>query len=180
MLFTVFKDGNAIRFLSELLTNLFLVDSTSKTLPTAVAQDAYPELGRNTAFLTNAIDAKSFAKAYLADLKVSSKGDMKGKVLIRTKARFPTLKKNRNFQNWLDGSTIASIQPKVLLVKTKLEGSVRVSAGFFLNVVPRHDMVTNFHTQLAKSLFSTLQASGAYPDFQIEVYPLHGNGGNKA
>jgi hypothetical protein len=44
--------------------------------------NAYPVLGRNAAFPTNATDAKSFAKAYLADLKVSSKGDMKGKVLL--------------------------------------------------------------------------------------------------
>ena len=48
VLFTVFKDGNAIRFLSKLLMNLLLADST--------------------AFPTNATDAKKFAKAYLADL----------------------------------------------------------------------------------------------------------------
>ena len=97
MLFTVFKDKNAIRFLSKLLTNLLLVDSTSKILPMTDVRDAYPEVGRNTVFPTNAKDAKKFAKAYSADLKVSTKGDMKGKVLIRSQARFPTLKKNRNF-----------------------------------------------------------------------------------
>jgi hypothetical protein len=180
VLFTVLKDGNAIRFLSELLTNLLLVDVTSKILPTMDAHDAYPVLGRNSVFPTNATDAKSFAKAYLADLKVSSKGDMKGTVLLRTQAHFSTLKKNKNFRNWLDGSIIAPLRPKVLLVKTDMKGSVRVSAGFFFNVVPRHDNATNFHTQIDKSLYSTLQESGAIPEFQIEVYPLHGSGGTKA
>jgi hypothetical protein len=50
-------------------------------------------------------------------------------------------------------------------------------AGFFFNVVTRHDMAMNFHTQIAKSLYSMLQATGTFPEFQIEVYTLHGNGG---
>ena len=91
VLFTVFQDRNAIRFLSELLTNLLLVNSTSKILPTMEAHAAYPVLGRNCACPTNATELFFFAKAYLVDLKVSSKGDMKGKVLLRTQAHFLTL-----------------------------------------------------------------------------------------
>jgi hypothetical protein len=144
------------------------------------AHASYPVLGRNAAFPTNLSDAKGFAKAYLADLKVSSKGDMKGKVLLRTQARFSTLKKNKNFRNWLDGSTAEPTRPRVMLIKTELEGSVRVSAGFFFNVVPRHDRTQNFHSQIARILFSTINTSGSYPDFEIEVYTLHGNGGKKA
>jgi hypothetical protein len=72
VLFTVFKEGNVI--LSEPLTNLLLVISRSKILPTMEAHEAYPVLGRNCVFPPNATEAKSFAKAYLADLKVSSKG----------------------------------------------------------------------------------------------------------
>jgi hypothetical protein len=81
------------------------------------AHNAYPVLGRNYVFPTNATEAKSFAKAYLANLKVSSKEDMKGKVLLKTQAYFLTLKNNRNFRKWLDGSIIAQLRPKVLLVK---------------------------------------------------------------
>jgi hypothetical protein len=99
VLFTVFQDGNAICFLSEVLTNLLAVDPTSKILPNMEAHSYYPTLGRNSIFPTNAIDAKNFAKAYMADLKVSSKGDMKGKVLLKTQAKFLRLRRTRSSEN---------------------------------------------------------------------------------
>jgi hypothetical protein len=179
VLFTVFQDGNAIRFLSELLMNLLAVDLTTKSLPSMDAHSDYPTRGRNSIFPTNAMDAKNFAKAYMADLKVSSNGDMKGKVLLKTQAKFLTFKKNKTFRKWLDGSTTAPLQSKVLLIKTELTGSVIVSAGFFFNVAPRHDMATNFHRQIVNNLSLRTQATGPIPEFQIEVYPLHGNGGTK-
>jgi hypothetical protein len=143
------------------------------------AHSDYPTLGRNNVFPTNAMDAKNFAKAYLADLKVSLKGDMKGKILLKTQANFPTFKKNKKFRKWLDGSTTAPLRQKVLLIKTELTGSVWVSAGFFFNVAPRHDMAMNFHQQIVNNLSSRTQATGPIPEFQIKVYPLHGNGGTK-
>jgi hypothetical protein len=98
VLFTLFQDGNSIRFLSELLTNLLAVGLIAKILPTMEAHCDYPVLGRNSIFPTNAMEAKNFAKAYMADLKVSSKGDMKGKVLLKTQAKFLTFKKNKKFR----------------------------------------------------------------------------------
>jgi hypothetical protein len=147
-----------------------------KILPSMDAHSDYPMLGRNGVFPSNAIDAENFAKAYLADLKVSSKGDMKGKVLLKTQAKFPTLKRNKKFREWLNGSTTAPLCPKVLLIKTELSGPVRVSAGFFFNVAPRHDMATNFHKQIVSNLSSRTQPTGPIPEFEIEVYALHGNG----
>jgi hypothetical protein len=60
-----------------------------------------------------------------------------------------------------------------------LTGSVKVSAGFFFNVAPRHDMATNFHRQIVNNLSLRTKETGLIPDFQIEVYPLHGHGGTK-
>ena len=112
VLFTVFQDGNAIRFLSELLTNLLAVDSTAKILPSIDAHSDYPTLGRNSVFPTNAMDAKNFAKAYMADLKVSLKGDMKGKYYSRHKLSYLRLRRTRNSTNGLTGEPLPRFNRK--------------------------------------------------------------------
>ena len=171
VIFTVLGDTNAIQFVADLLANLLLVDSTAEILPTSEAHSSYGPLDRNTRAIPNrGSEAKNFAKAYLAGLKASTKGDMKGKVLIRSRAKFETLKRNFNFLEWLNGSSVAPKRPKILLVRTDLQGLVRISAGFFFNVVPRHDKAANFQQQLLNSLKSSIQATGPIPEFQIEVH----------
>ena len=38
---------------------------------------------------------------------------MKGKVMIQAQAKFPNLKRNSKFQEWLSGSKIAPLRPKI-------------------------------------------------------------------
>lgn len=122
-------------------------------------------------------EAKTFAIAYLAGLKVASERDMKGKVIIQTRTKFSTFKQNRNFREWLDGSETAPVRPKIMMTRTDLPGNVRVSAGFFFNVVARHDTAKNFQKQINDSLSASGSATGTIPDFQIEVFTSGGDGG---
>ena len=177
VIFTVLRDVNAIRFLSELLRNLLLLDPTARILPTMEAHSSYLPLGRTSAFPTNVSEAKTFAIAYLAGLKVASERDMKGKVIIQTRTKFSTFKQNRNFREWLDGSETAPVRPKIMMTRTDLPGNVRVSAGFFFNVVARHDTAKNFQKQITDSLSASGRATGTIPDFQIEVFTSGGDGG---
>ena len=70
VIFTVFHDGIAICFLSELLIALQAVDSTAKILPHLEAHSAYVPLGRIKDIPTDS-SVKNFVKAYLAGLKMS-------------------------------------------------------------------------------------------------------------
>ena len=54
MFFTVFKDGNALRFLSDLLIALQALDSTAKILPHSAADSMYVPLGRTKDIPTDA------------------------------------------------------------------------------------------------------------------------------
>ena len=98
---------------------------------------------------------------------------MKGRVTLQTQAHFKNLKRNLRFRTWLDGSTIAPLRPRIQLDRTELSGSKRVSAGFFFNVVARHDMAQNFRAQIIKGLSSTIGATGPIPEFEIEAYSAH-------
>ena len=173
VLFTVAQDGNAIRFLSDLLINLQVVDATAKILAHKDAPSEYVPLGRISEIPTEATAAKNFAKAYLIGLKVTSQGDMKGRVTLQTQAQFKNLKRNIRFRTWLDGSTVAPLRPRIQLDRTELSGSKRVSAGFFFNVVARHDMATNFQAQIIKSLSTSIGDTGPIPEFEIEAYSAH-------
>ena len=77
VIFTVIQNGNAICFLSDLLINLQLVDSTATILPHSEADSSLLPLLRSKDIPSNA-SASFFAKAYLANSKIASKGDMKG------------------------------------------------------------------------------------------------------
>jgi hypothetical protein len=130
-------------------------------------------LGRIIEIPTNAKAANSFVKAYLICLKVTSQGDVNGKVTFQTQAQFRNLKRKLRFQAWLDGRTVAPLRPQIQLDRTKLSGSKRISAGFFLNVVARLNMVTNFQSQIIKGLSSTIGDTGLIPMFEIEAYSAH-------
>jgi hypothetical protein len=176
VIFTVFKDGNALRFLSDLLIALQAVDSTAKILPHSAADSMYVPLGRTKDIPTDS-SAKNFVKAYLADLKMSEKGDMKGKVMIQMQAQFKNLKRNTKFRTWFEGSTVAPLRPVIKLDKTKLKGPRRITAGLFFNVVARHDMTENFELQITNALVAKTQISGPIPEFEVEVYSMHGSSG---
>ena len=176
VIFTVFNDNNAIRFLSQLLIALQAVDSTAKILPHSDAPSVYVPLGRTKEIpIGNDAAVEKFVTAYLAGLKMSPEGDMKGKVMIQAQAKFENLKRNHKFQQWFKGSEVEPVRPVVKLDLTELSGNRRIASGFFFNVVARHDMAGNFQQQMKNALFSTISTSGPIPEFEIAVSSLHDN-----
>jgi hypothetical protein len=97
---------------------------------------------------------------------------MKCRVTFQTQALL-NLKRNLQFRYWLEGSTVAPLRPRIQLDRTELSGSKRVSAGFFFNVMARHDMAKNFQLQITNGMSYTIAATGPIPEFEIEAYSAH-------
>ena len=174
---TVIKDGNGSRFLANLLINLQKVDASAKILPQPEASSQFAPLQR-TKDIPNDKSARTFVSAYIADIRVTPQGDMKGKVWIQSQAKFPNIKKNTKFSEWLNGSTESPTSPRIELKLSVLTGGTRIFAtGIFLNIVTRFDLVQNFQDQIWNALATTVDDSGPIPEFQIEIFHAHGKTG---
>ena len=173
---TVFKDGNVSRFLSNLLINLQKVDRTAKILAHPEASSQYAPLQR-TKDIPNDETARRFISAYIAGVRVTPQGDMKGKVWIQSQAKFSNIKKNTAFSEWLNGSTTSPNAPRIELKLSDLPGMRTFATGLFLNIVTRFDLMKNFHDQIANALALTVDESGPIPEFQIDIFPAHGKTG---
>ena len=170
VLFEVSKNGNAVTFLINLLTNLKRVDRHARLLPK-------PDASENAMPLSDVSDipkgesAKIFVIDYLDDLHVTAKF-LKGKFWVQCKAKFPTFKKNTTFFKWLAGS---KSEPKITLVRTELQGPKRYTVGFFLNVVARYDLADLFTEQVKTMLAFGTQTGPSAPSFQFEPFIMYRN-----
>jgi hypothetical protein len=121
--------------------------------------------------------ARTFVSAYIADIRVTPQGDMKGKVWIQSQAKFPNIKKNTRFSEWLNRSATSPTSPRIELKLLVLTGTIIFATGIFLNIVTRFNLVQNFQDQIWNALATTVDASGPIPEFQIEVFHKHGKTG---
>jgi hypothetical protein len=160
---TIRNDGNATRFLSNLLINLQYVDESARILPHPEASSKYVPIQRTTDIPTGE-SARRFVYAYILNVKVTPKGDMKGKVWIQSQAKFSNLKTIPN-------------APRIELMRSEMHGTMIIATGLFLNVVTRFDLVKNFQDQIENALASTIANSGPIPEFQIEPCQVHGKSG---
>ena len=170
-IFEVMKDGNILRFLSNLIVHLQGVDNTTSLLPTPEASTVEP-FTRTAQIPKDVEEAKVFVKNYVAGLTVTKKGTMKGKVWIQSHAKFVTIKKNKKFLTWLAGTKTS---PRVNLDRMDMDGTSRFSAGFFINVVARYDLTSNFAERVASMLLQT-RHTGPTPEFQIEAASIYARG----
>ena len=173
---TVMKNGNGSRFLANLLINLQKMDTFAKILLQPEAPSHYAPLQR-TKDIPNDESARTFVSAYIADIRVTPQGDMKGKVWIQSQAKFPNIKKDTRFSEWLNGSTTSPTSPRIELKLSVLTGTRIFATGIFLNKVTRFDLVQNFQDQIWNALATTVDDSGPIPEFQIEIFHAHGKTG---
>jgi hypothetical protein len=167
VLVTVFNDGNAARFLSNLLINLQQVDSSARIIAHPEAASKYVPIQRTSDIPTDEL-ARRFVYAYILNIKVTPKGDMKGKVWIQSQAKFSNIKRNTKFLAWLKGNPAIPNAPRIKLMRSAMQGTSAVPTGIFLNIVPRFDLVENFQNQIEQALETTVATSGPVPEFQIE------------
>jgi hypothetical protein len=124
------------------------------------------------------VPARTFVSAYMSDIRVTPQGNMKGIVWIQSQAKFPNIKKNNGFSEWLNGSTTSPTSPRIELKLLVLTGGTRIFAtGIFLNIVTRFDLVQNFQDQIWNALATTVDKSEPIPEFQIEIFHAHGKTG---
>jgi hypothetical protein len=176
VLVTIRNDGNATRFLSNLLINLQYVDESARILPHPEASSKYVPIQRTTDIPTDE-SAQRFVYAYILNVKVTPKGDMKEKVWIQSQAKFSNLKRNAKFLEWLDGNPTILNAPRIELLRFEMQGTTIIATGLFLNVVTRFDLVKNFQDQIENALASTTANLGPIPEFQIEPCQVHGKSG---
>ena len=176
VLVTIRNDGNATRFLSNLLINLQYVDESARILAHPEASSKFVPIQRTTDIPTDE-SARRFVYAYILNVKVTPKGDMKGKVWIQSQAKFSNIKRNTRFLQWLDGNPAVPNEPRIELMRSEMQGTTIIATGIFLNVVTRFDLVKNFQDQIANALKSTIAKSGPIPEFQIEPSQVHGKTG---
>jgi hypothetical protein len=167
VLFSVTNDNNVARFLSELLVHLQIVDRKSYLIPkpdSALGEFQLRHIEQKPDNVTN----KQFVASFVAGLTATST-QMKGKVWIRSKAKFSTFKKNSQFKEWLNGSKTS---PKIRMDRTSLPGTNRYDVGVFLNTVTRFDCVQDFAATYSRLIQS--QSNGfAIPEFEIDIQYLY-------
>lgn len=165
--FEVTNSGNAVGFLTELLTSLQSVDNSSVLLPHPEANvDSLP-CSLISEIPKEAEEKKEFVLQYLHGLRITN-NIMKGKFWLLCHANFLTFKKNEKFKNWMSGSKTA---PRVQLDRTDLPGTTRHPVGIFVNVIARSDLERNFADRISSSLVASHPTRNV-PAFQIEAKPI--------